>query len=70
MDGDQWCALYGENLQDGVAGFGDTPEKAMYAFDAAWKTARTQRANALAKAFPELAEAAQGLIDLSVKAQA
>lgn len=33
IDGDQWCALYGENLQDGVAGFGDSPAKAMYDFD-------------------------------------
>lgn len=24
-DGSQWCALYGDNLQDGVAGFGDSP---------------------------------------------
>ena len=36
VDGDHWCALYGENLQDGVAGFGDSPESAMTAFDAAW----------------------------------
>lgn len=35
-DGNQWCALYGENLQEGVAGFGDTPAAAMYAFDDAW----------------------------------
>lgn len=37
LDGDKWCVLYGENIQDGVAGFGDTPEKAMSAFDLAWK---------------------------------
>ena len=37
IDGNQWCALYGENLQDGVAGFGKTPEKAMLAFDMAWR---------------------------------
>ena len=36
LDGNQWCALYGENLQDGVAGFGDTPALAMAAFDKAW----------------------------------
>lgn len=36
IDGNQWCALYGDNIQDGVAGFGDTPEKAMAAFDVAW----------------------------------
>lgn len=35
-DGDQWCALYGENLQEGVAGFGETPDKAAVAFDLAW----------------------------------
>lgn len=38
IDGDQWCALYGANLQDGVAGFGDSPAAAMEAFDRAWKT--------------------------------
>lgn len=32
-DGNQWCALYGDNLQEGVAGFGDTPHKAMLNFD-------------------------------------
>jgi hypothetical protein len=37
IDGNQWCALYGENLQDGVAGFGDTPADAMRAFDDAWR---------------------------------
>lgn len=36
IDGDQWCALYGENLQDGVAGFGKSPADAMWDFDAAW----------------------------------
>lgn len=39
-DGDQWCALYGENLQEGVAGFGDTPELAVRAFDEAWRGQR------------------------------
>jgi len=36
LDGDKWCALYGDNLQDGVTGFGDTPEEAERAFNAAW----------------------------------
>ena len=36
MDGDKWCALYGENLQDGVAGFGDSPAEAMQDFDNNW----------------------------------
>lgn len=35
-DGDQWCVLYGENLQEGVAGFGETADKAMRTFDYAW----------------------------------
>lgn len=34
IDGNQWCALYGENLQEGVAGFGDSPIEALHAFDA------------------------------------
>jgi hypothetical protein len=36
IDGDQWCALFGDNLQDGVAGFGDSPSATMNAFDNAW----------------------------------
>lgn len=36
IDGNQWCALYGDNLQDGVAGFGDSPQKAMADFDKNW----------------------------------
>ena len=37
IDGNQWCALYGDNLQDGVAGFGDSPEAAMQDFDSQWQ---------------------------------
>ena len=36
IDGDSWCVLYGENLQDGVCGFGDTPVQASINFDIAW----------------------------------
>ncbi len=36
LDGNMWCALYGENIQDGVAGFGTSPAKAMEDFDKAW----------------------------------
>jgi hypothetical protein len=36
IDGDHWCALYGENLQDGVAGFGKSPAEAYAAFDVEW----------------------------------
>jgi hypothetical protein len=36
IDGNQWCALYGDNLQDGVAGFGDSPAEAYSDFDTNW----------------------------------
>lgn len=36
IDGGKWCALYGENIQDGVAGFGGSPEEACADFDASW----------------------------------
>ena len=36
-DGNQWCALLGENIQDGVVGFGDSPDAAMWSFDKAWR---------------------------------
>ncbi len=31
LDGDQWCALVGANLMEGVAGFGNTPLEALKA---------------------------------------
>ncbi len=37
-DGDMWCALYGDNIQEGVCGFGKTPDKACRDFDNNWKT--------------------------------
>lgn len=36
IDGNEWCALFGENLQDGVAGFGKSPDKAYRDFDLNW----------------------------------
>lgn len=38
IDGNKWCALYGESLEEGIAGFGDTPAEAMAEFDKAWLT--------------------------------
>ena len=38
VDGDHWCALYGKDLHDGVAGFGKSPAEAMDDFDKAWNT--------------------------------
>ena len=35
-DGDQWCVLYGENLQVGIAGFGNSPSLAIMDFNAEW----------------------------------
>jgi hypothetical protein len=36
IDGTMYCALYGDNLQDGVAGFGDTAAAAFEDFDRNW----------------------------------
>jgi hypothetical protein len=44
LDGTMWCVLYGEDLMDGVSGHGETPEKAMAAFDEAWQNGRTPAA--------------------------
>jgi hypothetical protein len=43
-DGDMWCALLGDNLQEGVAGFGKTPAEAMVNFDLAFLNERTPAA--------------------------
>lgn len=37
LDGNTWCCLYGEDLQNGVAAFGRTPAEAVDNFDCyAW----------------------------------
>ena len=41
-DGANWCALYGEDLQNGVAGFGETPDAASRDFDKNWREQRLQ----------------------------
>jgi len=53
-DGDMWCVLLGENLQEGICGFGETPARACSAFDQAWYHGKTPAAarTALAKAEP------------------
>lgn len=33
IDGDQWCWLYGEDLQNGIAGFGKSPYLAALDFN-------------------------------------
>ena len=42
-DGNQWCALYGDNIQDGVAGFGDSPALAYEDFDRNWEAQLNDR---------------------------
>lgn len=31
-DGNQWCFLYGDNIMDGICGFGDTIDRAALDF--------------------------------------
>ena len=38
IDGNQWCVLWGENLQNGVVGFGKTPMEAVCDFNGSWYT--------------------------------
>jgi hypothetical protein len=45
-DGNMWCALYGEDLATGVVGFGETPAKAMAAFDEAWNSEKPPKLKA------------------------
>ena len=36
IDGDKWSVLYGDNLQEGICGFGESPAEATEAFYAAF----------------------------------
>lgn len=36
IDGNQWCVLYGESIQEGVCGFGDSPHQAVIDFNKSW----------------------------------
>ena len=38
-DGNQWCCLLGENIQEGIVGFGETPHKAVMDWNGAWHKA-------------------------------
>ncbi len=42
-DGNKWLALYGSNIQEGVCGFGDSPEEATRDFDKNWTTKVEER---------------------------
>lgn len=43
VDGNQWCALFGVNLMEGVAGFGDSPAEAYADFDKNWNEKLPER---------------------------
>ena len=36
IDGDKYCVLYGENIQEGICGFGESPYKAILDFNREW----------------------------------
>lgn len=38
IDGDQYCVLYGEDLQSGICGFGETVYKAILDFNKSFYT--------------------------------
>jgi len=35
-DGNVWCVLYGENIQEGIVGFGKSPIMAIVQFNKEW----------------------------------
>lgn len=37
LDGNRWCCLLGSNIQEGICGFGRSPELACQEFDKAWQ---------------------------------
>ena len=37
-DGNQWCVLLGDDLQSGIAGFGNSPSAAIADFERAMRT--------------------------------
>jgi len=36
IDGNQYCVLYGENIQEGICGFGNTIMEAIRSFNKEW----------------------------------
>ncbi len=39
-DGNAWICLYGDNIQEGVCGIGNTPDEASRDFDKNWKSSK------------------------------
>lgn len=53
LDGDQYCALLGVNLQEGIAGFGGTVQESIDEFCEAWGNANIfQQKNAIESLSP------------------
>jgi len=44
IDGNQWGVLYGEDVQDSICGFGDTPQLAIFDFNKAFTKPLTPNA--------------------------
>lgn len=55
LDGDEWCALYGEDLVAGVAGFGATLIEALVNFEREWSWLCATYADHLAWMCPNVA---------------
>ena len=47
LDGDMWCALLGDDLQVGIAGFGRSPAEAMFSFDVEFNKPAATKGGAL-----------------------
>ena len=52
QDGNMWFALYGENIHDGIAGFGTTPEEAIQDFNREWISAKCPKPKDSSDSFP------------------
>jgi hypothetical protein len=42
-DGNMWCVLLGENLQEGISGFGETPLMAVLDFNKNFRTEKISK---------------------------
>ena len=42
QDGNMWCCLKGKDIMEGLAAFGETPDKATRAFDEDWQALRRE----------------------------
>lgn len=67
IDGNKWCVLYGDDLMNGVAGFGDSPIRAVCDFNRAWRTPIAQQPAAVDDAMRKVAAIAHsgGLLNMS-----